>query len=67
MLLHSFGYKANMEQSLTTKNGINLVVNLIPAILFFVSALACLLWNLSDKDTDDIRKQLDEKREKEND
>lgn len=67
MLLHSFGYRANMEQSMATKNGINLVVNLIPAILFFAAALACLLWNLSDKDTDDIRAQLDEKRENIND
>ncbi|MDT2410178.1 MFS transporter [Enterococcus avium] len=67
MLLHSFGYRANMEQSMATKNGINLVVNLIPAILFFAAALACLLWNLSDKDTDDIRAQLDKKRENIND
>ncbi|MBU5582073.1 MFS transporter, partial [Enterococcus sp. S181_ASV_20] len=67
MLLHSFGYRANMEQSMATKNGINLVVNLIPAILFFSAALACLLWNLSDKDTDDIRAQLDKKRENIND
>ena len=52
---------------MATKNGINLVVNLIPAILFFAAALACLLWNLSDKDTDDIRAQLDKKRENIND
>ena len=52
---------------MATKNGINLVVNLIPAILFFSAALACLLWNLSDKDTDDIRAQLDKKRENIND
>ncbi|MFQ7236240.1 MAG: MFS transporter, partial [Enterococcus hulanensis] len=67
MLLHTFGYQANMEQSAATKDGINLVVNLLPAILFFLAALACLLWNLSDKDTDDIRDQLDKKREMAND
>lgn len=62
MLLHSFGYQANIEQTAATKDGINLVVNLIPAILFFVAAFSCLLWDLSDKDTDDIREKLDRER-----
>ena len=51
---------------MATKNGINLVVNLIPAILFFVAAIACLLWDMSDKDADDIRAKLDRKRENTN-
>lgn len=58
LLLAAFGYVANAEQTAEALNGINTVVNLIPAILFFVGAAACLLWNMSDKDADDIREQL---------
>lgn len=61
LLLAAFGYVANQEQTTKALNGINIVVNLIPAILFFVAAGACLLWNMSDKDADDIRVKLKEK------
>lgn len=60
LLLAAFGYVANAEQTASALKGINTVVNLIPAILFIVAALACLLWNMSDKDTDDIRQKLRE-------
>lgn len=60
LLLAAFGYVANAEQTASALKGINTVVNLIPAILFVVAALACLLWNMSDKDTDDIRQKLRE-------
>lgn len=62
LLLSYFGYQANAEQTLATKNGINMIVNLFPAILFFLSAGACLFWDLTDQDTDDIRRQLDKRR-----
>lgn len=58
LLLAAFGYVANAEQTVEAMNGINTVVNLIPAILFFLAAAACFLWNLSDKDADGIREQL---------
>jgi GPH family glycoside/pentoside/hexuronide:cation symporter/probable glucitol transport protein GutA len=63
MLLSYYGYQANMEQTLATKDGINTIVNLYPAILFFLGAAACLLWDLSDKDSEGIRKELDERRQ----
>lgn len=62
LLLSAFGYVANTEQTAEALKGINIVVNLIPAILFFLAALSCLLWNMSDKDADDIRAKLREKR-----
>ncbi len=64
LLLSAFGYVANAEQTAEALKGINVVVNLIPAILFFLASLACLLWNMSDQDADEIRVKLKEKREK---
>ncbi len=62
LLLSAFGYVANQQQTAAAMNGINIVVNLIPAILFFLAAAACLLWNMSDKDADHIREQLKQRR-----
>ena len=64
LLLGLFGYVANAEQTSEALRGINIVVNLLPAILFFLGAAACLLWNITDKDADDIRRQLREKAER---
>lgn len=64
LLLAAFGYVANTEQTQRAMNGINTVVNLIPAILFFLAAIACFLWNISDKDADKIREQLRMKHQK---
>lgn len=58
LLLAVFGYVANAEQTVEAMNGINIVVNLIPAILFILGAAACLLWDMSDKDADEIREKL---------
>lgn len=63
LLLSAFGYVANQQQSPQTMTGINVVVNLIPAILFVVAALCCLLWKMSDQDADEIRAKLRAKRE----
>lgn len=62
LLLGMFGYVANAEQTAQALKGINIVVNLIPAILFVISAAACLLWNMSDKDMDEVRNKLRERR-----
>lgn len=63
LLLSAAGYVANTEQTEAAMRGINTVVNLIPAILFIVAALCCwLFWKMSDKDADDIREQLKQKR-----
>lgn len=58
LLLAAFGYVANAEQTVEAMNGVNIVVNLIPAILFILGAAACLLWDMSDKDADEIREKL---------
>ena len=62
MLLAAFGYVAGGEQTPEALKGINIVVNLIPAILFFLASAACLLWNMSDKDAADIRAKLQSQR-----
>lgn len=58
LLLAAFGYVANAEQTAEAMKGINIVVNLIPAILFLLGAAACLLWDMSDKDADEIREKI---------
>lgn len=63
LLLGSFGYMAGAEQTTQALSGINTVVNLLPALLFFAAAACCFLWRLSDKDANAIRKQLREQAE----
>ena len=58
LIMAAFGYVANAEQTAQALSGINITVNLIPAILFLVATALCLLWNMSDKDADDIRAKL---------
>lgn len=58
LLIAGFGYVANAEQSAATKAGINLTVNLIPAILMIAAAIILgVLWNKSDDDFNQIRKE----------
>jgi len=65
LIMAAFGYVAGAEQQTAQAlNGINITVNLIPAILFVVAAILCLLWKMSDKDANEIRAQLHERREK---
>ncbi len=61
LLLSAFGYVPNAQQTPEALKGINIVVNLIPAILFVIGAACCLLWNMSDRDADDIREKLKQK------
>ena len=65
MLLSAFGYTANKVQTPAALKGINIVTNLIPALIFFLSALVCFLWDMSDKEADSIRAKLRNKREQE--
>lgn len=59
ILLSAFGYVANQQQTMEAMQGINLVVNAIPAVLYVLASICCLLfWKMSDKDADDIREQL---------
>ncbi len=61
LALSAAGYVANAEQTAGALKGINTVVNLVPAILFLLGAASCLLWNMSDRDADEIRQQLKER------
>lgn len=58
VIMAAFGYIANAEQTVEAMRGINITVNLIPAILYFLASLVCLFWRMSDKDADDIRARL---------
>ncbi len=58
LILSAFGYVPNAQQTELALKGINIVVNLIPAILYLLSVAACLLWDMSDKDADEIRAKL---------
>lgn len=58
LLLASFGYVANAQQTPEAMAGINTVVNLIPAIMFLLGAAACLLWDKSDKDMENLRQEV---------
>lgn len=65
LIMGAFGYVANAQQTEQALRGINITVNLIPAILYFLAVACCFLWNLSDKDADDIRASLIERHRKE--
>lgn len=58
LIMAGFGYVANAQQTPEAMRGINITVNLIPAILFLIAATCCFLWNMSDRDADDIRARL---------
>lgn len=58
LLLAAFGYVPNVQQTPEAMAGINTVVNLIPAILFIIAALCCLLWKKSDADMEQLREEL---------
>ena len=61
LLLSAFGYVANAQQTAGALRGINIVVNLIAAVLFILAAALCLLWKMTDAQADDIRIALDHK------
>ena len=65
MIMSAFGYVANAQQTPAAQRGINITVNLIPAILFLVACALCFLWNMTDKDADDIRARLIARHEEE--
>lgn len=64
MLIASFGYIANTEQAASTLAGINLTVNLIPAILFVLAACVLYFWKITDEVAEEVRICLNEEIEK---
>lgn len=61
LIMGYFGYQANAQQTPQALQGINIVANLLPAILFFMAAGLCFFWKMSDSDANEIRRRLDEK------
>ena len=64
LILGTMGYKPNAQQTPEVLKGINLVVNLIPAILFILAALVVFIfWDLSAKRMNQIHAELEDKRD----
>ena len=60
-MITSFGYIANAKQSSATMNGINFVVNFIPAICYALALIPAYFYNISEKRYEEIRISLDTK------
>ena len=59
MLMAAFGYVSGAEITASAQNGINMATNLVPGILFVVSALIpWIFWKMTDKEADEIREKL---------
>lgn len=61
LLLAATGYVAGAEQTKQALTGINAVVNIIPAVCIFLSAVPLFFYKLDKKTMDKIRVELDER------
>ena len=59
LLLEAVGYVPNVEQSASTKMGINFMVNMLPAIIAIISCLPLIFYKLNDKRVSEIRADLE--------
>ena len=59
LLLEAVGYVPNAEQTEAAKHGINFMVNMLPAILAFVSCIPLIWYKLDDKRVSEIRADLE--------
>ncbi len=64
LLLSASGYVANVQQTAAAKQGINFVVNIIPAICIVLSILPLIFYKLNDKRVSEIRAELDSREAK---
>lgn len=62
ILLAAIGYVPNAEQTEAVKLGINVVVNVLPAIMVVLSSLPLLFYKLDKKKMDEIGDELDKRR-----
>ncbi|MDT0145597.1 MFS transporter [Priestia aryabhattai] len=60
-LLGYFGYVANAEQTAEAIHGINIVVNIAPAVLYLLAIIPVMMYSLTDEKTKAIRDELDQK------
>lgn len=59
MIMTAFGYVANQKQTAEAMRGINITVNLIPAILLILAGIILVTgWNKSDAEFDEIRRRI---------
>jgi len=65
VILSIFNYAANEVQSSTSITGIKLLVSVIPGVLYMSCAIFMYFYNIDAKITDQIKKNLEERREKE--
>ena len=57
----AFGYVANAEQTAQALNGINITVNLFPAVMYVLAAIVAMVYNLDEKEVQKIRGELDKR------
>lgn len=62
LLLAQFGYVPNAEQTEVAKQGINMVVNIIPAVAAVLGLIPIFLYNLNNKRMDEIGEALEKRR-----
>ena len=62
LLLAAVGYAAGAEQSASTIRGINMIVNLLPALLSYAGLLPMLFYKLDEKTMNHIRTVLEARR-----
>lgn len=65
-LLAFYGFKANVDQSAETIDGLKVMISFIPAIAAFFSAIFIFFYQLSDKKVEEITEALEAKRAKNN-
>ncbi len=64
LLLEAAGYVANAQQTPEAQSGINMVVNLVPAIIGAISLIPLLFYKLNAKKVAEIREDLENGRRK---
>lgn len=62
-LLGYYGFKANVEQTATAQNGIQLMLSILPAIAALISVAFILFYPLSEEKLQVIEQDLNEKRD----
>lgn len=62
LLLAATGYVANAQQTPETIRGINMIVNLLPAVILGISLIPMLFYKLDNKKMEEIQLALEERR-----
>lgn len=63
LLLAKFGYVPNAEQTEAARQGINFVVNMLPAICVAVSIIPLFFYKLSNKKIEEISRELEARKQ----